>query len=190
MEAAIRYAVQHGATDILLMGWSMGAAIVLQALDRSAFRDRLRGVVLDSPVVDWLPTLEQRGVEMGLPKLLTRVPLALLAGRAHGVSGSAEPIDFASLDWVCRAEESSVPILLLHSADDDYALATATATATASRLLAAKRPDIVTYHEWTHARHARLWNYDSARFEREISAWLDSLKAVPAQTPAPAAAAN
>ncbi len=34
VEAALRYAVDHGAREVLLMGWSMGGAIVLQLLDR------------------------------------------------------------------------------------------------------------------------------------------------------------
>ena len=59
-----------------------------------------------------------------------------------------------------------MPILLQHSADDDFV------PPTASRLLAAKRPDLVTYHEWTRARHTRLWNFDQNRFNREIAEWL------------------
>ncbi len=42
------YAVSHGARRILLCGWSMGGAIVLQALDRSPLSDYVVGVALDS----------------------------------------------------------------------------------------------------------------------------------------------
>lgn len=169
VEAAISFAVNHGARNIVLMGWSMGGAIALQALDHSAFGAYLRGVVLESPVVDWLPTLEQRGVELGLPRILSRIPLALLSGPAHRATGVAKPIDFPALNWVRRADELTVPILLLHSADDGYV------PITASRLLAARRPNLVTFHEWSRAGHTRLWNFDPERFTREIVEWLTQL---------------
>ena len=53
VEAAIRHAVDHGAREVLLMGWSMGGAIVLQLLDRSPLSALVSRVVLDGPVIDW-----------------------------------------------------------------------------------------------------------------------------------------
>src|SRR5215203_1858073 len=61
VEAAMGYAVSHGARRILLLGWSMGAAIVLQALDRSPLSDYVVGVALDSPVIDWGVVLRHHG---------------------------------------------------------------------------------------------------------------------------------
>ena len=53
VEAAMRYAVDQGAREVLLMGWSMGGAIVLQLLDRSPLSALVSRVVLDAPVIDW-----------------------------------------------------------------------------------------------------------------------------------------
>lgn len=170
VEAGIRFAIDHGATDVVLMGWSMGGAIVLQAANRSSFADVLRGIVLESPVVDWAPTLDFQAQAMRLPRPVRLAVLALLgSGRAHRLTGKNEPIDFAVLDFVSRARELSLPILLLHSEDDGYV------PPTASHALALARPDIVTFHNWEIARHARLWNYDSERFDREIAEWLATL---------------
>ena len=44
--------------------------------------------------------------------------------------------------------------------------------ATASIALAAARPDIVTFEEFTVARHTKLWNYDRTRWEDAIRNWL------------------
>ena len=53
IEPAMQFALDNGAEELLLMGWSMGGAIVLQALDHSPLADYVVGVVLDSAVIDW-----------------------------------------------------------------------------------------------------------------------------------------
>lgn len=57
----------------------------------------------------------------------------------------------------------------MHSADDGFV------PPYASRELAALRPDIVTYDEFSVARHAKLWNYDPVRFNDDIGRWLNRL---------------
>ena len=41
--------------------------------------------------------------------------------------------------------------------------------------LARARPDIVRLERFIMARHTRLWNYDSRRWERAIRTWVSSL---------------
>ena len=170
VEAAIRFARGRGATDIVLMGWSMGGATVLQALTRSPLSDVVRGVVLESPVVDWVATLDFQARLRRVPPLVRAGVLTLLKSRWAGLfTGLAEPLDFDRLDFVRRAAELDRPILLMHSDDDGFV------PATASRALAAARPDIVTYVPFEIARHTKLWNYDRSRWERAISDWLKGL---------------
>ncbi|MBO0915953.1 hypothetical protein, partial [Streptomyces laculatispora] len=57
LDAAIRFAVRYGAEKVVLHGWSTGAAMALHASANSALRDRICGLVLDSPVMDWATTL-------------------------------------------------------------------------------------------------------------------------------------
>lgn len=174
VEAAIAYAVAHGATDVILMGWSMGGATVLQAATRSANAAVVSALILESPVIDWVTALEYQGGELGLVKPLQLGVISLL-GRpwAGRVTGQQYPIDLARLDFVTRAAELNVPILLLHSADDGFV------PVTASRALAAARPDIVTYDEFTVARHTKLWNYDAGRWNGTIARWLGDRPAPP-----------
>lgn len=49
VDSAISYARANGATSIVLFGWSMGGATVLQTLLRSQQASVIRGLVLDSP---------------------------------------------------------------------------------------------------------------------------------------------
>lgn len=170
VDAAMHYAVDHGATEIVLMGWSMGGATVLQAVTRSPLRKYVTGVVLDSPVVDWVTALHYQGMAYRLPRVLRVGILSLLSNRwARPLTGQREPVDLKRLDLVTRANELQQPILLLHSDDDGYI------PATASRALAMARPDIVTFESFTTARHTRLWNYDSERWNSAIRRWLERL---------------
>ena len=170
VEAAMRYALEHGATELVLMGWSMGGATVLQALTRSSLASSVVGVVLDSPVVDWVTALQYQGVINRLPSVILRPVITLLSKRWAGfLTGQGAPVDLGRLDLVSRASELNTPILLMHSVDDGFV------PATASTALAAARPDIVTYEEFRTARHTKLWNYDRDRWNGAIASWLDLL---------------
>jgi pimeloyl-ACP methyl ester carboxylesterase len=152
------------------MGWSMGGATVLQALTRSPLASVVRGVVLESPVVDWVTALHYQGVANRLPGLIQWGVLRLLTRSwAKRITGQGAPIDLARLDIVARAQELQTPILLLHSDDDGYV------PATASRALALARPDIVTFVPFSTARHTKLWNYDPERWNGAIREFLRRL---------------
>jgi pimeloyl-ACP methyl ester carboxylesterase len=73
------------------------------------------------------------------------------------------------MDFVARAKDLSLPILILHSDDDGFV------PSTGSRALADARPDIVTFEPFTEAKHTKLWNYDEERFNRSIVDWLGAL---------------
>jgi uncharacterized protein len=167
VESAMQYALERGAKHIVLMGWSMGGATVLQAVTRSQLASLVRGVVLESPVIDWVITLEAIAGEVGLP-----VPVSRTVFRAIGapwgriLTGQRDPIDLARLNFVRRADELDLPILILHSDDDGFV------PSTGSRALAEARPDIVQLEAFTVARHTKLWNYDEERFVRTIRKWL------------------
>lgn len=170
VEAAIRYAVEHGARDVVLMGWSMGGAIVLQAVTRSPLAKVVRGVVLDSPVIDWVDTLEFQARMLRLPALFARAAMWLIgAPWAPFFTGQEKAIDLDRLDFVAHADELTLPMLILHSDDDGYV------PSTASRALSEARPDIVTFVPFRVARHTKLWNYDPDRWTAAIAGWLAAL---------------
>jgi uncharacterized protein len=170
VDAAIGFAIAHGARDVVLMGWSMGGATAMQSLLRGAHRDIIRAVVLDSPVVDWRNVLNYQAGAMRLPVAIRRGVLALI-GNAWGaqLTGHAQPIDLDALDIVHRASELTVPILLLHSDDDGYV------PVDASRALAHARPDLVTFVEFETARHVKLWNYQPQRWNDAITQFLSKV---------------
>ena len=167
VEAAIRFAVDHGATDVVLMGWSMGGATVLQTVARSELAGVVRGIVLDSPVIDWVTALRFQGELRGLPNPIRSAVIALLGMKWAGrLTGQHVPIDLPRLDFVHRSADLHLPILLMHSDDDGFI------PSTASLALAAARPDIVTYERFTVAGHTKLWNFDRVRWNDAIAHWL------------------
>jgi uncharacterized protein len=158
LEPTVRYALDHGARDVVLFGWSMGGAVSLQFADRSALRDHVRGLVLDSPVLDWRDTLTHQARLRGVPD-----PVAAVAEWLVGVRlGSG----LDRFDWVARAGELRRPILLVHSDADGYV------PAGPSRALATARPDLVTLLDIPGADHTRSWNVDPQRYRAALEAWL------------------
>ncbi len=167
VEAAIRYARDHGAQRVVLMGWSMGGAIVLQCVTRSALADVVVGVVLESPVVDWVRVLHYQAGLTHLPAPVRDAAMAILSSDvASGWAGLDQPIDFDQLDMVARARELHAPLLILHSIDDGFV------PSGGSVALAHRRGDLVRFERFATARHTKLWNYDAPRWERAIGTWL------------------
>lgn len=167
VEAAMAYAVARGAREIVLFGWSMGGAIVLQVLDNSPLARRVSGVVLDSAVLDWGAVLRHQARMNRMPGWLAHVATRLMGDvRARRLVGVHEPIDVARADWVRRAAELSHPMLVIHSDGDDF-VPVGPAVA-----VAARRPDLVRFERWTQARHCREWNNDAERWERAVAEFL------------------
>ncbi len=63
----MRFAVRYGARRVILYGWSTGASMALHAAVSSPLRERIGGLVLDSPVLDWQTTLRALAVARGSP---------------------------------------------------------------------------------------------------------------------------
>jgi uncharacterized protein len=163
VEAAIRYAVDRGAREVLLMGWSMGGAIVLQLLDRSPLSALVSRVVLDAPVIDWGDVLAHHARAHRVPPHVGSLARVLMRHRwGHRLVGVHEGVDLAKTDWVRRGDELHHPVLLIHSGDDEFV------PCGPSRELARARPDLVTFEEWHLARHCKEWNTDPERWERLV----------------------
>jgi dipeptidyl aminopeptidase/acylaminoacyl peptidase len=167
IEAAVRWALDRGAEDVVLVGWSMGGAIVLQLLACSSLAGRVRAVVLDAPVVDWRSVLDHHAAVNHLPSPLARMGHWMLGHELfRQVVGVAEPVDLRRLDWVSRAAELAVPVLMIHSDADEFV------PNGPSLQLARARPDVVTLVPWHDGRHTKEWNTDPERWEREVTTFL------------------
>lgn len=161
LDAAIRYAVRYGAERVILHGWSSGASMALHAAANSALRDRISGLVLDSPVLDWQTTLRALASAHGTPRALLPLAVRAVQGRT-GLSGGR-------LSTVAEPERLSVPTLLLHGPEDTIA------PWASSRRLAEARQDLVTLHTVPDAPHAAMWNADPEGYEETLRRFLTPL---------------
>lgn len=170
LEAAMAFALRHGATGLVLGGWSMGGAIVLQTLDRSPLSEHVDAVLLDSPVVDWGDVLAHHARLHHIPAPLRMVGTGLMGRRAgRRLVGVHDPVDVALTDWVRRAGELHHRVLLQASVDDEFV------PVGPALALAAARPDLVTLERWETARHCKEWNLDPQRWERAVERFLTTL---------------
>jgi uncharacterized protein len=174
LEAAIRYAVGHGAGGVVLAGFSMGGAVVTSFLFSSPLAARVRGVVLDAPALDLGAVIDRGAVDRDLPVLGTPVPPALTEV-AKGIAGLRWHLDWGQLDYVDRAGRLATPMLVFHQTGDP------TVPVAISEALAAARPDLVTLERFGGDGHVQSWNVDRPRYERALRAFLERV--------APAAAA-
>jgi pimeloyl-ACP methyl ester carboxylesterase len=158
VDAALSWALAHGARDVILFGWSMGGAIALQTADRSAHAAAVRGLVLDAPVLDWRDVFTHQGGDRGLPGPLTTVAAWVIERRLD--------FDLDRFDWVARAKELRPQTLVFHSPSDSYV------PQRSSAALARARPELVTLVATPGADHTREWNVDPAAFDAALRAWL------------------
>ncbi|MGW7450505.1 alpha/beta hydrolase family protein [Streptomyces sp. NPDC054787] len=158
LDAAIRYALRYGARRVVLHGWSTGATMALHAAERSALADRISGLVLDSPVLDWHTTLRRLAAARRTPAAVLPLAVRAAEGRA-GLRADRRPpgADPGAL---------RVPVLVVHGPDDTFA------PWEPSRRLAAARPDLVTLHTVRGAGHGAMWNADPGRYEEALRRFL------------------
>lgn len=161
IEAVLDDAVRRGAQRVVLLGMSMGGAIVAKLLAGTTHGRRIAGVVLDAPVLDWASVL--RHVTSGRRGFAVMRPLvpAVLALSAHRTN-----LERKALRLLVDADRLAVPVLLLHgSADRVVPVATSDALATA-------RPDLVTYERFDAAGHVTSWNADPAPYDAALATFL------------------
>ncbi|WP_346960446.1 alpha/beta hydrolase [uncultured Arthrobacter sp.] len=167
VEAAVAYAVGQGASRIVLFGWSLGASIALQLAASSEFRERISGLVLNAPVFDWRRTLADNATSSKLPQPVAALGLKMLGSSGtHWVTGLDAPLNFDALDFLARADELSVPILVIHNEGDrstPFAI---------SREFVSRRPEMATLLTFPSAEHTQEWNSDPDAWNAAVENWL------------------
>ena len=163
LEAAARYALSHGARDLVLIGYSMGGSLVTQFMQHSALAPRVSGLVLDAPALNWKKILSFHSSEMGLPGAAA-IPV-------EWAIGARIDADWDDLDALRHTEMLQLPILLFHGTEDDVV------PISTSDELAADLPRWVTYFRAPRAGHTEAWNVAPKLYEARLTSFLERVGA-------------
>lgn len=158
LEAAARYALRHGASRLVLIGYSMGGALITQFMEKSPLSSRVAALVLDAPALDWKAILEFNAERMNLPGFFA-LPVE------WAIDARISP-DWDSLDALNHPEDFDLPILLFHG-EEDKVIPIETSDEFAEEL-----PTSITYYQVPQAGHTQSWNVDPAQYERRLEQFL------------------
>jgi pimeloyl-ACP methyl ester carboxylesterase len=158
---AVDYALANGAEDVILHGWSMGGATSAVAARKLADTDAIRGMVLDSPALDWNSTLDMQAADRDVIPPITWAAKRIVEFRAG--------IDLDNLDQRNFAHEFEMPMLLFVDTADETV--DHRATLEFAELLP---PETTTVFE-TASGHTASWNEDPAAYEEALTAYLATL---------------
>ena len=167
LQAAASYALAHGAKRLVLVGYSMGGAVVAQFMERSSLTHDVAGLILDAPALNWKAILSFNAKEMGLP--------SFLADPAEWAIDLRIKPDWDSLDALEHPASFHLPILLFHGLEDEVV------PISSSDSFAKELPGWVTYYRVPHAGHVESWNVDPGLYVQRVSTFLSSV-ATPASS--------
>jgi len=156
--AAMDYGLSQGADRFVLLGNSMGGAIVMALLLQPEYAPHVAAAVLDAPVLSLKRTVEFRAGDRGIPGVVTSAALQFATWRSG--------IDWAATDYLARSGEIVTPLLLFHG-DEDRTVPVSTSDA-----FAEARPDIVTYRRLRGVGHVQGWNADRESYTLQLREFL------------------
>jgi alpha-beta hydrolase superfamily lysophospholipase len=142
----------------VLIGYSMGGAIVAQFMERSALAACVSGVVLDAPALSWKAILSFNAEEDGFPSFAA-LPIEWMVG----VRVDA---DWGSLDALKHTASFHLPILLFHGTEDKLV------PISLSDAFVRELPRWITYYRVPHAGHIESWNVDPTLYDQRLAMFL------------------
>ncbi len=163
LEAAVGYARDNGAGDVVLVGASMGGAVVASYL-RNVPDAPVAAVVLDSPMLDFGETVSYGASQKELP-IFGHVPEPL-TWSAKRIATLRYGVDWGELDYLEDTSWLDVSALVVHGTADPRV------PLSISQRLAQSRPEHVELLVVPDAVHVGAWNADPAGYDAELAEFL------------------
>jgi pimeloyl-ACP methyl ester carboxylesterase len=162
LEAAVAYAIEAGASSVLLAGDSMGGGVVGEFLVHSGRADAVSAIIMDSPALDFEAVADALAARIGFPAAPGIATVALQAFTwAHG-------IDLMTANSLMAVATFSGPLLLIHGDGDRIV-----PISISEHLLAVRRG--LTTHLRTGADHLQSRAENPVLYEKTIRDFLGKL---------------
>jgi uncharacterized protein len=165
LQAAVQWALVHGARRVVLAGQSMGGAVVAAFLENSPLTGTVTRVVFDAPMLDLRAAVDYGASRRSLPVLGRGVP-APLVWTAEQIAALRFGVNWAATDYLGDTAWLKVPALVTHGGSD-----TTVPMSTSARLKQAK-PALVTFARFPGAGHIESWNINRARYTTLLESFL------------------
>ncbi len=150
VQAGIDFAVENGATGIVLTGGSMGGAVIAAYMRNAEDTSEVRAIVLDSPLTDFSATISYGAKQIEVAGQSAVPPT--VTWTAKRLASLRFGVDWGDLDYNDDTDWVSVPTLVFHGTED------LTVPIQTSRDLAERDPDVTLVE--TKAGHVESWNLD------------------------------
>lgn len=171
IEAAVQYALDEGATKVILHGYSTGAALDLAFLENSDLASSVTANVFDSPNADTEAALRLEAGKRSIPGTSFPIPRSLITV-AMFVADMRWDVGWDEIDYVSRVDHIvSVPTLVFHGTEDDRV------PIEVARDLRDASPDLVELVETEKAGHVTSWNIDPDGYADHLSDFLQEVGA-------------
>jgi alpha-beta hydrolase superfamily lysophospholipase len=159
LQAAVQYALDHGAQKVVLAGASMGGSMTLAFLQNSSLADRVSGAFLDSPLASFDQVVRKGASDLGLPDFATSAAMTVASWR-YG-------FDFAATNYTADAAAFTTPMMIVQGTADETV-----PPAVAQDFAAAASPGVVQLEMFDGAGHVMSWNVDRPRYEKLLTDFL------------------
>ncbi len=170
IEGAVRYAMDNGAEQVILAGYSTGATGEMAFLEQSELADNVVAIFFDSPNLDFgrAVMVEARDTAL-IPGLPFTVPDSLTA-TAMAIADLRFDVGWREINYVDDEGVLTVPSLVFHGDQDG------TVPLSVSEDFAAANPEWVQLVVFPGADHVRSWNADRTRYETTLGDFLTALR--------------
>ena len=167
LEVAVKHARSQGAEKIILFGWSLGGLFVNQFLAHSKETSAIVAAVFDSPLLDYRGTLQLQAGRTGVDRSIVDRTIRLITSSKIIRILGFKNVPIESLSALNSPLPIQIPSLLFHSSNDGYI----------------SMNGVYRYQELNPktklveivgARHCRLFNEDTEKYQRAIADFVAS----------------
>ena len=168
VEAALRFVAERGGTECIVFGWSLGATMALNAVQRSPSAEMIKGLIMVSPVLAWEDVMRANARHQRCPEVLGSLVSRLLAlstfSRMVGLEG---PLDIRGADRARFQGDLRIPVLILHT-KNDWSVPFET-----SVRFAQAHQDRVELVDFDSSGHTQEWNSDPVGWNLAVRRWYE-----------------